>query len=703
MKIRKKLEEGQIIGLDNEEGEEEEEEKEEEKEEEEEEKKREEREEEYEDEVIFTGQSFRSRSNSLAIKSSDLHELGVNYTAIIHEPENPGQRFIIMQEVLRYNPRYVSLVEHYAYVPYRAIGFISLLKPGSDLEPDPDSDENSDAVSLAEQVAEVLKIIFFLLTINAREKKGEIRKRLIVDCTFIDSKTTVKAFIDPKSQRNSIGKALAKKMDLYITRMDESKYPAVEALGISTTNAGKKVMVKGWLRDEEVSISLPNIFKLEPPSYLEKSYEHFLVIDKPEYNLVLGSTWLTRLGDRIDGRDGKYWGSNKEKMQYYTINSIDILFPSLYTFYELLFPKFTVINSDGEVILTNFSKQNMDRNSIDLSGYYDSEYSETEFEFSDSETETESSRSNPEITNMIKKSLLDAENNKHRKRHHKISRNIPPAPPPPRSLDSRKIKRASQNLEKMIHMLHDMTIDDGIANYRRYTHRCTIIRCAIFGINSTKTSYFVIAGNLLLRDRSLNDSSNKSNNQINQITAKQLYRKWHIIHLTFFYCRDRDPRIIRSGYLDNEDALYDRPGKYNNIFFSRNFIYIYSSPAPAPTPIPITIDPVTQKLKQDILALQNKIAQMETEAEWKSEARSRGLRKREKRSPTKMYNALSEKIDLSPATLASFYRHQRSLLKTSLDKIETWVEKENKKKITRSSLVVVAVIVIEIIFQVIVT
>ncbi|RHZ75228.1 hypothetical protein Glove_216g159 [Diversispora epigaea] len=76
MKVKKKkLEEGQIIELDNEEGEEEEEEKEEEKEEkeEEEEKEREEREEEYHqeifyvgDEVIFTGQNFRSRSNSLA-------------------------------------------------------------------------------------------------------------------------------------------------------------------------------------------------------------------------------------------------------------------------------------------------------------------------------------------------------------------------------------------------------------------------------------------------------------------------------------------------------------------------------------------------------------------------------------------------------------------------------------------------------------
>ncbi|CAG8772042.1 12767_t:CDS:2, partial [Racocetra persica] len=31
-----------------------------------------------------------------SIKPSDLHELGANYTAMIHEPENPGQRFIIM-------------------------------------------------------------------------------------------------------------------------------------------------------------------------------------------------------------------------------------------------------------------------------------------------------------------------------------------------------------------------------------------------------------------------------------------------------------------------------------------------------------------------------------------------------------------------------------------------------------------------------
>ncbi|CAG8579518.1 12778_t:CDS:10 [Ambispora leptoticha] len=126
------------------------------------------------------------------------------------------------------------------------------------------------------------------------------------------------------------------------------------------------------------------------------------------------------------------------------------------------------------------------------------------------------------------------------------------------------------------------------------------------------------------------------------------------------------------------------------------------SPAPTPTPIPITVDPVTQKLKQDILALQNKITQIETEVEWKSEARSRATGpniplkpklsgsnlpsylEREKHSPTKMYNALSGEIDLSPATLASFYRHQRSL------KSKIGLKKKTGKKI-QLSLAVIAI------------
>ncbi|RHZ78698.1 hypothetical protein Glove_157g70 [Diversispora epigaea] len=216
----------------------------------------------------------------------------------------------------------------------------------------------------------------------------EIRKRLIVDCTFIDSKTTVKALIDPKSQYNSISKALAKKMDLYISRNWGSRYPAVEKLGVGATNAGKKVMVRGWTDKENISVSLPNIFELKPPSYLGKSYMCFVVIDKPEYDLVLGST--------IDEHDGKYWETNEEKRIYYARNNIDIVSPSLYTFYELLFPKFTTINSDGEVILIEFSDQNVENTSIDLSEYYDSEYSETESESSDSKTESEFSDSETE-------------------------------------------------------------------------------------------------------------------------------------------------------------------------------------------------------------------------------------------------------------------------------------------------------------------
>ena len=47
-----------------------------------------------------------------------------------------------------------------------------------------------------------------------------------------------------------------------------------------------------------------------------------------------------------------------------------------------------------------------------------------------------------------------------------------------------------------------------------------------------------------------------------------------------------------------------------------------------------------------------------------------------------MYNVLSEEIDLSPSTLAKFYQHQKSPQRTSLDKIENWVEREGKKKDT---------------------
>ncbi|RGB28154.1 hypothetical protein C1646_768164 [Rhizophagus diaphanus] len=183
-----------------------------------------------------------------------------------------------------------------------------------------------------------------------------------LDCTFVIDKITVKALIDPKSRYNSISKMLAQKIGLYITRIYGSEYPTVKDLGISVTNTGKKVMVKGWIRDEVVSISLPNIFELK----------------------------LLSLGCRIDKCDARYWENNKEKRLYYVRNNIDILSPPLYTFYELLFPNFTENNSDGEVIITKFFKHYMAIENFDLSEYYDSEYTETESEYSYFEDETES-------------------------------------------------------------------------------------------------------------------------------------------------------------------------------------------------------------------------------------------------------------------------------------------------------------------------
>ncbi|RHZ89332.1 hypothetical protein Glove_16g107 [Diversispora epigaea] len=56
-----------------------------------------------------------------------------------------------------------------------------------------------------------------------------------------------------------------------------------------------------------------------------------------------------------------------------------------------------------------------------------------------------SAKSKDEITNMINKILSDAKNNKHRKRHHKISRNIPPTPPRRLDDDVPKNSEASKN------------------------------------------------------------------------------------------------------------------------------------------------------------------------------------------------------------------------------------------------------------------
>ncbi|CAG8648695.1 10222_t:CDS:2, partial [Dentiscutata erythropus] len=110
-------------------------------------------------------------------------------------------------------------------------------------------------------------------------------------------------------------------------------------------------------------------------------------------------------------------------------------------------------------------------------------------------------------------------------------------------------------------------------------------------------------------------------------------------------------------------------------------------------------------LEKTILALSNELQRMRTEAEWRNETASQAgsnrfsstshvsmgyyseytdeyetywveftalfnnRRKKEGRSPTQLFNILSIEIGLSASTLASFYRHQKSPRKTSIDKI----------------------------------
>uniref|UniRef100_U9TB27 F-box domain-containing protein n=1 Tax=Rhizophagus irregularis (strain DAOM 181602 / DAOM 197198 / MUCL 43194) TaxID=747089 RepID=U9TB27_RHIID len=66
-----------------------------------------------------------------------------------------------------------------------------------------------------------------------------------------------------------------------------SRYPTVKELAIGTPNADKKVMIRGWIKREKVAVTLPNIFDgLKPPSYLGIDTKTFVVVDKPEYDLV---------------------------------------------------------------------------------------------------------------------------------------------------------------------------------------------------------------------------------------------------------------------------------------------------------------------------------------------------------------------------------------------------------------------------------
>ncbi|RGB43276.1 hypothetical protein C1646_750023 [Rhizophagus diaphanus] len=79
---------------------------------------------------------------------------------------------------------------------------------------------------------------------------------------------------------------------------------------------------EGWIDRKEVSVTLPNIFnEIVSPSYLGIDTANFVVVDKPEYDLVLGNNWLVRLGYRIDKCDARYWEDNEEKRLYYIRNN----------------------------------------------------------------------------------------------------------------------------------------------------------------------------------------------------------------------------------------------------------------------------------------------------------------------------------------------------------------------------------------------
>ncbi|CAG8613269.1 11647_t:CDS:2, partial [Diversispora eburnea] len=71
----------------------------------------------------------------------------------------------------------------------------------------------------------------------------KIRKRLIVDCKFVDNNIIIKTIINLKSHYSNISKALVKKLNCYISRdFGRSGYSTVKELGINVINSGKKIM-----------------------------------------------------------------------------------------------------------------------------------------------------------------------------------------------------------------------------------------------------------------------------------------------------------------------------------------------------------------------------------------------------------------------------------------------------------------------------
>ncbi|CAG8482793.1 9878_t:CDS:1 [Ambispora leptoticha] len=134
-----------------------------------------------------------------------------------------------------------------------------------------------------------LKYCYSLDNIWKAKAIREIYKRLIVDYTFINKNITVKMLIDPKFQHDNISKTLAKKIDLYISREYRSRYFTVKDLDIGAINVDKKVMRRNWIDKEKVSVTLPNIFDdIVSSSYLRIDIVNFIIVNKSEYDLVLG-------------------------------------------------------------------------------------------------------------------------------------------------------------------------------------------------------------------------------------------------------------------------------------------------------------------------------------------------------------------------------------------------------------------------------
>ena len=106
---------------------------------------------------------------------------------------------------------------------------------------------------------------------------------------------------------------LIKKIDLYISREYGSRYLAVRDLGISVTNANKKVMKRGWINKEKVFVTLPNIFDEIIPCIRKINIANFVVIDKPEFDLVLGNVWLIYTGYAVDKHQNPSIYINKPK------------------------------------------------------------------------------------------------------------------------------------------------------------------------------------------------------------------------------------------------------------------------------------------------------------------------------------------------------------------------------------------------------